>query len=90
MTAPSSVITPPPSSSATPLATDLSNPSVVVRRISDSGWKDHADLDLTTNNWPTWQRRVIMVLQLSGGLDRYLDGKAAEPDSVLKPRANEN
>ena len=83
--------TPNPSpSSASPIASDLSNPSITVRRISDTGWKDHTDLDLTTNNWPTWHRRVIMVLQLSGGLDRYLDGKTAEPDPSLEPRANEN
>ena len=74
----------------TPLSSDLSNPSIVVRRISETGWKDHADLDLTTNNWSTWHRRVIMVLQLSGGLDRYLEGKTSEPDPTLEPRTNEN
>ena len=78
------------SSTTSPLSSDLSNPSITVRCISDSGWKDHADLDLTTNNWPTWHQRVIMVLQLSGGLDRYLEGKTAEPDPNLEPRANEN
>ena len=36
-----------------PIPSDLSNPSIVVRRISDTGWKDHADLDLTVNNWST-------------------------------------
>jgi len=31
-----------------------------------------------------------MVLQLCGGLDLYLVGKAAEPDATLEPRAHEN
>ena len=74
----------------TPIPSDLSNTSIVVRRISDTGWKDHADLDLTVNNWPTWHKRVVMVLQLCGGLDLYLIGKTAEPDANLEPRANEN
>ena len=74
----------------TPIASDLSNPSIIVRHISDTGWKDHADLDLTTNNWPTWHRRIVMVLQLSGGLDRYLDGKTNEQDPALEPQVNKN
>ena len=79
-----------PSSEPVPLASDLSNPLVVVHHISDSGWKNHADLDLTTNNWPTWHKHVVMVLQLSGGLDCYLDGETGEPDPALEPHANEN
>ena len=69
-----------------PLATDIANPSVTVRRI-ENVWKDHADLDLARNNWVTWHQHIILVLQLSGGLDLYLDGLVPEPDSDLEPRA---
>ena len=60
------------SSLPTPLASDVSSPSVIVRRITPDNWKDHTDLDLTLNNWQTWSKRVILVLQASSGLHLYL------------------
>ena len=73
-----------------PIATDISLPSVIVHQIVDSDWKDHVDLDLTLNNWQSWNKRVMLVLQLSSGLHLYLSGKVPEPDAEVEPRAHEN
>lgn len=74
----------------TPIATDINSPSVTVRRIADSGWKDHVNLDLTLNNWQSWNKRITLVLQLSSGLHLYLSGKVPEPDAEVEPRAHKN
>ena len=60
------------SSLPTPLASDVSSPSVIVHRITPDNWKDHTDLDLTLNNWQTWSKHVTLVLQASSGLHLYL------------------
>ena len=72
-----------------PLASDVANPSITVRHI-ENAWKSHADLDLACNNWVTWHQNVILVLQLSGGLDLYLEGLIPEPDPAIEPRAHIN
>ncbi|RDB22793.1 hypothetical protein Hypma_010277 [Hypsizygus marmoreus] len=74
-----------------PLSTDISHSSVVVRTVREGHWtSEHGLLDLSVNNWSSWSKHVEGILQMSGGLDRYLHGKTAEPDSALEPRANEN
>ena len=74
----------------TPLASDVNSPSVIVRRITTDNWKDHADLDLTLNNWQTWSKRVTLVLQASSGLHLYLLGQVPQPDPQIEPRAHSN
>ena len=73
-----------------PIPSNLSNPLIIVCCISDTGWKDHADLDLTINNSSTWHKWVVMVLQLCSSLDLYLVGKTVDPDTTLEPCAHKN
>jgi len=72
----------------TPLASDTSHPSIPLQSVKESSWGDVAILDKNTNNYAAWSRHVVRILQLSSGLDQYLDGSLAAPDPYYEPRAN--
>ncbi|KAF8223152.1 hypothetical protein L208DRAFT_1318508 [Tricholoma matsutake] len=71
--------------SITPLATDITHPSVAMRLVREGHWNDHAFLDHATNNWGTWHKQMILVFQMSGGLDCYLSGVHAYIQSKCAP-----
>ena len=72
----------------TPLASDTSHPSIPLQSVKESSWGDVAVLNKNTNNYAAWSRHVVRILQLSSGLDQYLDGSLAAPDPYYEPRAN--
>ena len=45
-------------------------------------------LDKTSNNYAAWSQHVLEILQLSSGLDLYLDGSFPASNPQLEPRAN--
>lgn len=72
----------------TPLASDTSHPSIPLQSVKESSWGDVAVLDKNTNNYAAWSRHVVRILQLSSGLDQYLDGSLPAPNPHYEPRAN--
>ena len=71
-----------------PLASDISHPSVSIQSVKETSWGDVPLLDKTLNNYTAWRLHVVEVLQLSSGLDLYLDGLFPAPNPQLEPRAN--
>jgi hypothetical protein len=74
----------------TPLSSDTSHPSIPLQSVKESSWGDVAILDKNANNYAAWSRHVVRILQLSSGLDQYLDGSLPAPDPHYEPRAHHN
>ena len=88
---PASLPTSPTSSSPlphTPIVTDISHLSVSIQSVKETSWGDVPLHDKTLNNYAAWRLHVVEVLQLSSGLDLYLDGLFPAPNPQLEPCAN--
>ena len=83
---PASLPTSPTSSSPlphTPIPSDISHPSVSIQSVKETSWGDVPLLDKTLNNYMAWRLHVIEVLQLTSGLDLYLDGSFPAPNCEM-------
>lgn len=87
---PTTTSTLPSSLPTTTLSSDIYYPSVSIQSVEYASWGTVALLDKTSNNYAAWSRHVVLILQLSLGLDLYLDSSFHAPDPRFEPRANRN